>query len=103
MPADGVQVLYAEAMSHQRFRAFELLQQTITAEEVLRIGTVTQILPVERLMPRAHEIATELLKLPSLARRYTQLMFTKRLKRLANDIAFDMGLEGATVVQSFHR
>ena len=100
MPADGVQVLYAEAMGHQRFRAFELLQQTITADEALRIGMVTEVLPAERLMPRAQEIATELLKLPPLARRYTRLMFTKRLKRLANDLAFDMGLEGATVVQA---
>lgn len=44
MPADGVQVLYAEAMGHQRFRAFELLQQTITAEEALRIGMVNEAL-----------------------------------------------------------
>ena len=100
MPADGVQVLYAEAMGHQRFRAFELLQQTITAAEAFRIGMVTEVLPVERLMPRAHEIAVELLKLPSLARRYTRLMFTKRLKKLVNEVAFDMGLEGATVVQA---
>ena len=100
MPADGVQVLYAEAMGHQRFRAFELLQQTITAAEALRIGMVTEVLPARDLMPRAYEIATELLRLPSLARRYTRLMFTKRLKRLVNEVAFDMGLEGATVVQA---
>lgn len=100
MPADGVQVLYAEAMGHQRFRAFELLQQTITADEALRIGMVTEVLPAERLMERAREVAAELLKLPTLARRYTRLMFTKRLKRLANDLAFDMGLEGHTVAQA---
>ena len=100
MPADGVQVLYAEAMGQQRFRAFELLQQTLTAAEALRIGMVTEVLPAAQLMPRAHEIAAELLRLPSLARRYTRLMFTKRLKRLVNEVAFDMGLEGATVVQA---
>ncbi len=61
---------------------------------------VTEVLPADRLMPRAREIAAELLKLPSLARRYTRLMFTKRLKRLAGDLAFDMGLEGHTVAQS---
>ena len=100
MPADGVQVLYAEAMGHQRFRAFELLQQTITAGEALRIGMVTEVLPADQLMERAQAIASELLKLPSLARRYTRLMFTKRLKKLANELAFDMGLEGATVIQA---
>lgn len=100
MPADGVQVLYAEAMGHQRFRGFELLQQTITAEEALRIGMVTEVLPADRLMARANAIAAELLKLPPLARRYTRLMFTKRLKKLAGDLAFDMGLEGHTVTQA---
>ncbi len=60
---------------------------------------VTEVLPADCLMPRAREIA-ELLKLPPLARRYTRLMFTKRLKRLAGDLAFDMGLEGHTVAQS---
>ncbi len=57
-------------------------------------------MPVEQLMPRAIEIAAELLKLPDLTRRYTRLMFTKRLKKLVNEVAFDMGLEGATVVQA---
>ena len=99
MPADGVQVLYAEAMGRHRFRAFELLQQTIPADEALRIGMVTETMPAKDLMPRARAIAADLMKLPSLTRRYTRLMFTRRLKALANDIPFEMGLEGDTVKQ----
>ena len=61
---------------------------------------VTEVLPADQLIDRAQAIAAELLKLPPLARRYTRLIFTKRLKKLANDLAFDMGLEGATVIQA---
>lgn len=91
----------AEAGSRQRFRAFELLQQTIRSDEALRIGMVTEVLPADRLMARAQEIAADLLQLPPLARRYTRLMFTRRLKRPVNDeLPFDMGLEGHTVAQA---
>lgn len=104
MPADGVQVLYAEAMGHHRFRYFEFMQQALSAQEAYRLGLVHEVMPAEQLMPRAQEIATELLKLPPLTRRFTRLMFTKRLKRLMNDnLASDMGLEGLTVAEALKK
>lgn len=104
MPADGVQVLYAEAMGLPRFRYFEFLQQTIDAAEARRIGFVHEVVPADALLPRAREIAAELLRLPPLTRRFTRLMFTKRLKRLVNDdLAFDMGLEGLTVAEALKK
>ncbi len=104
MPADGVQVLYAEAMGLGRFRYFEFMQQTISAQEALRLGFVHEVLPSEQLMHRAHAIAQQLLTLPPLTRRFTRLMFTKRLKQLMNDnIAFDMGLEGLTVAEALKK
>lgn len=98
VPADGVQIVYEELLGPKRARYFLWTGQIISAQEALRLGMVDEVLPPARLLSRANELAEQLLKTPSLTRRYTRLILTKKMKRLINDnVPFDMALEGASI------
>jgi len=100
VPADGAQVLWAAAMGHHRAHHFLLSGQIIDAHEAHRLGIAHEIVSDDTLLPRAYELAEQYLRIPPLTRRYTRLIFTRHLKREANDhIAFDMGLEGLSVYE----
>ena len=98
VPADGVQIVYEELLGLKRTRYFLWTGQIIAANEALRLGIVDEVLPSARLLARANELAEQLLKTPSLTRRYTRLILTKRLKsRINENVPFDMALEGASI------
>lgn len=98
VPADGVQIVYEELLGPKRARYFLWTGQILSAREALNLGIVDEVLPSNRLLARANELAEQLLKTPSLTRRYTRLILTKRMKRLINEnVPFDMGLEGASI------
>ncbi len=99
VPADGVQVIYPEVMGRTRGHYFLLTMQKLSAQEALSIGMVNEVLPPNQLLSRAHELAEQLLKIAPLIRRYTRLMMTKRMKqRIIENVPFDMGLEGLSIV-----
>lgn len=101
VPADGVQILYPAAMGDIRGHYFLLTMQKLTAREALQIGMVNEVHPRERLLARANELAEQLLRLDPFTRRYTRLMFTRKLKRrVIDELPFDMGLEGLSIVSS---
>ena len=98
VPADGVQIVYEELLGSKRARYFLWTGQIIPAQEALRLGMVDEVLPPARLLSRANELAEQLLETPSLTRRYTRLILTKKMKRLINEnVPFDMALEGASI------
>jgi enoyl-CoA hydratase/carnithine racemase len=98
VPADGVQVVWESLIGPIRSRYFLLTAQKIAARQALELGVVNEVVPFERLMPRALELAEQLLELPSLTRRYNRLMMTRRMKLAINDrVPFEMALEGATL------
>ena len=104
VPADGVQLIYPEALGRIRGHYFLLTGQKIAAAEALRLGLVNEVLPPAKLTDRAREHAEKLVKLNPLTRRYTRLMFTKRMKRLVvENLAFDMGLEGLSIASSLRK
>lgn len=101
VPADGVQVVYEELLGPVRARHFLWTGRIMSAQEALRLGVVAEVLPSDRLMSRANELAEQLLKTPSLTRRYTRLVLTKRLKqRIVENVPYDMALEGASITAS---
>lgn len=94
-PGDGVHVVYPLLMGWNRGRYFLLTGQTLTAEEALGAGLVSEILPGDRLLPRAWEIAERLAEQPPLVLRYSRLMLTQHLKRLMHDLlGYGLALEG---------
>lgn len=98
VPADGVQIVYEELLGAKRAKYFLWTGQIFNASDALRLGLVDEVLPSSHLLARANELAEQLLKTPSLTRRYTRLILTKRLKsRLNENVPFDMALEGASI------
>ncbi len=101
VPADGVQILYPAAMGDIRGHYFLLTMQKVTATEALQLGMVNEVHPRDQLLTRANELAKQLLRLDPYTRRYTRLMFTRKLKRrVIDELPFDMGLEGLSIVSS---
>jgi enoyl-CoA hydratase/carnithine racemase len=57
VPGDGVHTLFRELLGQNRGRYFLLTGQTLDAQESLQLGLVGEVLPQERLVERAWEIA----------------------------------------------
>jgi enoyl-CoA hydratase/carnithine racemase len=59
------------------------------------LGVISEIVPRNRLLPRAREIAGRIAKLPPLTASYTRLVLTQKLRRIVDEsVAFGLALEG---------
>ena len=58
-------------------------------------GAVNEIVPADRLLPRAREIAEELASLPPLATSYTRIAMTQKLRRIIDEgVGYGLALGG---------
>ena len=97
VPGDGVHVLWPLVLGVSRGRYFLLTQEKLTARQAYSLGVVHEVLPPDRLMKRAWEVARKLAQQPTLNLRYTRVALTQRLKRLVNEgIGYGLALEGIT-------
>jgi enoyl-CoA hydratase/carnithine racemase len=95
VPGDGVHVIWPLLLGHNRGRYFLLTGQRLPAAEAQALGVVNEVLPADRLLPRAHELASLLARQPDTTLRYTRDALTQRLKRLLlDDLAYGLALEG---------
>jgi enoyl-CoA hydratase/carnithine racemase len=100
VPADGVHVLWPEVIGSVRGRYFLMTQQKLSAKQALEFGAVNEVLPRSRLLPRARELAQELLKYNDLTLRYMRIALTQRLKKLiAEGVPYGLALEGISAAQ----
>jgi enoyl-CoA hydratase/carnithine racemase len=98
-PGDGVALIWPQLIGVNRGRYFLLTGQRIGADEALELGIVSEIVPSERLLDRAHQLAAMLLERPRLVRRYArQLMVREMKKRMLDHISNGLALEGLTVM-----
>jgi len=98
-PGDGVNFFFPLLMGYNRARYFLLTNQVIGADEALRLGLVNEIVPRDQLLVRAHEHAEALMRQNPLTLRYTRLMFTQPLKKMALDLlGHGLALEGLAAV-----
>jgi len=96
---DGVHVVWQELLGSNRGRYFLLTGQKLSAQEALALGVVNEVLPPEKLMPRAMELARQLAALPTLTLRYTRVAFTERWKRLMHEaLGHGLALEGLALL-----
>ena len=86
VPGDGVHVVWQELLGVNRGRYFLLTGQTLDAAEALRLGLVAEVLPADKLLARAWELAEDLVRKPTLLLRYTRLLFTEYLRRQMHDL-----------------
>jgi enoyl-CoA hydratase/carnithine racemase len=95
VPGDGVNLLWPEVIGSIRGRYFILTRQVLDAETAKAWGAVNEIVPADRLLARAHEIAEGLAALPPLTGRYTRIALTQKLRRIIEDGAgYGLALEG---------
>jgi len=77
VPGDGVNLLWPEVIGSIRGRYFILTRQLLDAQTAKDWGVVNEIVPADRLLARAHEIADAIAALPPLTSRYTRIAHPK--------------------------
>ena len=92
---DGVHLLWQEAVGTIRGRYFIMTSQELDAPTAKEWGAVNEIVPADKLLPRAREIAEGLAKLPPLTSRYTRIAMTQKLRRIIDEgVTLGLALEG---------
>jgi enoyl-CoA hydratase/carnithine racemase len=100
VPGDGVHVVFPLAMGLVRGRYFLLTGQRINAQEAKEVGLVSEVLPRDKLLPRARELAQLVLKQPELNRRYARVCLTEQLRRQFSDLLpYGLALEGLAITR----
>jgi enoyl-CoA hydratase/carnithine racemase len=95
VPGDGVNLLWQEVIGTVRARYFILTRQELDAETAKQWGAVNEIVPGDKLLIRAREIAEGLAKLPPLTTRYTRIALTQKLRRIVDEgVGYGLALEG---------
>lgn len=96
VPGDGVHIVFPLLLGPNRARYFLLMGQEIDAAEAKRLGLVNEVLPREDLLPRAREIAAQLMRQPRLVRRYTRVAITQNLRTqmAAELLGYGLAVEG---------
>jgi enoyl-CoA hydratase/carnithine racemase len=95
VPGDGVHLLWQEVIGSVRGRYFILTRQELDAERAKEWGAVNEIVPPEKLLARAREIAEGLAQLSPLTTRYTRVALTQKLRRIIDEgVGYGLALEG---------
>lgn len=100
VPGDGVHVVFPMAMGLNRGRYFLLTGQVLTAREAKEAGLVNEVLTRDQLMPRAWELARQVLRQPEMNRRYARILLTEQLRRSINELLpYGLALEGLAITR----
>ena len=95
VPGDGVHIVFPLLMGPTRGRYFLLTGQVLTVDEAHRMGLVNEVLPKDKILDRAWELARQLLKQERLVRRYARVALTEDLKRrMQSVLGYGLALEG---------
>jgi enoyl-CoA hydratase/carnithine racemase len=99
VPGDGVNLFFPLLMGWNRGRYFLLTGQVLDAGALKDMGLVNEVLPREELLPRAWEIARDLIKQNPLVLRYTRMMLTEPLKSMVRQhLGHGLALEGLAAI-----
>lgn len=100
VPGDGVNLLWPEVIGSVRGRYFLLTRQELDATTAQAWGAVNEVVPADRLLSRAHELAESLAQLPPLTSRYTRIALTQKLRRLIDEgVGYSLALEGISAAE----
>ena len=95
VPGDGAHVIYPMVMGINRARYFLLTSEIINAKQALDMGMINEILPKDKLMARAWELAEMLAKKPPLATRFARYLLVHEMrKKMLEMQGYGLALEG---------
>ena len=95
VPGDGMHIIYPLLLGPNRGRYFLLTGQILGAHKAHELGLVGEVLPKDRVLTRAWELAEQLAKQPVLTLRYARVALTLDLKRRLQDLlGYGLALEG---------
>ena len=95
VPGDGAHVVYPAIMGPIRASYFLLTSEKISAQQALAMGIVNEVLPREKLLPRAWELAEMLAAKPPLATRFARTLLVHNMRRKMLEMqGFGLALEG---------
>ena len=99
VPGDGINVIYTMLMGLNRARYLMLTGQVLTAKEAKEMGLVSELLPRDKLLPRAWELAEQLAKKPDTLLRNTRMLLTHPLRKAIDDgLDYYLSLEMLSVL-----
>jgi enoyl-CoA hydratase/carnithine racemase len=81
VPGDGMHVVYPLLLGVNRARYFLLTGQTLDAAKAHELGLVAEVLPPDKLMARAWQLAEEIAARPRSLLRLTRAVLTEHIKR----------------------
>ena len=99
VPGDGINVVYTLLMGLNRARYLMLTGQVLGAKEAKELGLVAELMPREKLLPRAWELARQLAKKSDMLLRYTRKVLTHPLRRAIDDgMQFNLAMEALSTL-----
>lgn len=94
VPGDSMQVVWPMLLGPNRGRHFLLTGAQLPADEALRLGVVGEVVPGDRLLARAVELAERLARQNPVLLRNTRHVLTRPIKRaMADDLHTGLALE----------
>ena len=95
VPGDGISIVLSSLLGPNRARYLQLMGKQIDAHKAAELGLIGEVLPKDRVLGRAREIAARLAVNSDLVLRYTRLVFTQPLKeQMLRFQGFGLALEG---------
>jgi enoyl-CoA hydratase/carnithine racemase len=85
VPGDGAHTVWPLVIGRNRANYFLVSGQRLSASQALEYGAVHEVLPPDRLLPRAREIADHLALRPPMTLRLTRSILNQALRRAAVD------------------
>jgi enoyl-CoA hydratase/carnithine racemase len=99
VPGDGINVVYTMLMGLNRARYLMLTGQVLNAREAKDIGLVAELMPREKLLPRAWQLAGQLAKKNDMLLRYTRMVLTHPLrKQLDEGLHYFLAMEALSTL-----
>ena len=94
VPGDGIHSCFMELMGVRKAAYAMYMSQKFTAQQALEYGLVNEVVPYDRLIPRAYEIADFIMARHRTIRRLTSQVIKRPWKqRIVDDLDMTFGTE----------